>query len=92
MVFSPARGAAQQPLVGIPPQPQPPSAGFRTKVEHLIDIITRSREEPLDYGEVAKEVYGVDNEDSRGRLRSALSSLSHTNRIISAGRNRWRLA
>lgn len=84
-----ARGVA----ISHPPAgaPQSPPSVFRTKSEHLIDIISKSHEEPLNYSNVAKEVYGSDSDDAKGRLRSALSSLSHSGRIASSGRNRWRV-
>jgi hypothetical protein len=45
----------------------------------------------LDYGVVARDLYGEDTVATRKRLRSILSALNQDGRISNVGRNQWQI-
>lgn len=57
------------------------AANALTFGQRLLEIIAESEGAPLNYEDVAARLYGEANEANHRRLRSALSSLSHAEKI-----------
>jgi O6-methylguanine-DNA--protein-cysteine methyltransferase len=65
----------------------PESGNITARVLATVAALPPGR--PMDYGEVAKAIYGEDNENTRKKLRSTLATLQVRERIKNTGRNRW---